>query len=212
MSERYTPRGDFDPQGTNAKTIATYENRIQEYVEGTPHEVSNDFKEWMDTSLEGLPADALILELGSGFGRDARYIAGKGYQIECTDATRGFVDMLGEQGFTAYELNALTDYIPGPNDLVLANAVLLHFNPSETAEVLRKVHDSLSDQGRFAFSLKQGDGEAWSDEKLGEPRYFCYWQRDEIEQLLRMSGYSNVEVTGDHSGSNALWLHIVAYK
>lgn len=199
-------------QDSNSKTLETYENRIEEYVKGTPHEVSGDIKTWIDHALEGLGSEAHILELGSGFGRDARYIQNLGYQVECTDATVGFVELLQEQGLDARELNALTGEIPGSKDLVLANAVLLHFTREETAGVLDKVYQSLNNGGRFAFSLKQGEGDGWSEEKMNAPRYFCYWQKDEIEQLIRAAGYANIEITGDHIGTNATWLHIIAHK
>jgi predicted TPR repeat methyltransferase len=77
--------------------------------------------------------------------------------------------------------------------------------------VLAKIHKALNDGGRFAFSLKQGDGEGWSEEKLGAPRYFCYWTQEQIEQVLSKTGYSSFEVTDGGSGhNNAKWLHIIA--
>lgn len=199
---------------TNQTTIQSYEAHIQEYVDGTPQEVTGGVKEWIDTSLEGLPHDAKILEIGTAFGRDATYIERLGYTVDRTDATPGFVDLLQRQGHQAQLLNAITDDIPGTYDLVFADAVLLHFTRQETQAVLEKVLASLSENGRFAFSLKQGEGEAWSEEKLGAPRYFCYWNKSDIEQLLHQTGFADVRV-GDFDSTghnNAKWLHIIAGK
>ena len=199
---------------TNKTTLESYNAHIQEYVEGTPQEVTGGVKEWIDASLEGLPQDARILEFGTAFGRDATYIEGLGYKVERTDATPGFVDLLQSKGYDARVLNAITDDIPGEYDLIFADAVLLHFTRDETRRVAEKVFSALNNGGRFAISLKQGDGEDWSDAKLGAPRFFCYWNKDNIEQVLSEAGFPNVSV-GDFDSSghnNAKWLHIIATK
>ncbi len=211
MTEKHVTRGEGEPQSPNERTLQTYENHIEEYIEGTNHEVSPDFQAWIDKALEGLDKNAFIWEIGSGFGRDADYMEEQGYWVVCTDAVSGFVDILQEREFTAYDLNILTDDLPERLDMVFANAVLLHFTREETAMVLRKVYDSLAGGGRFAFSLKQGDGEGWSEEKLGEPRYFRYWQAEEIQRLLNDTGYTEIEIS-NKVAHNATWLRMIAHK
>jgi predicted TPR repeat methyltransferase len=196
----------------NQQTLAAYEAHVQEYIEGTFQEVEGYVKEWLDMAVAGLPKDARILEFGSAFGRDAAYLKGLGYSVECTDATLNFVKLLQEKGFDARQLNAITDPLDGPYDLVLANAVLLHFTRDETETVLTKVHAALADGGTFIFTLKQGEGEEWSDAKLGAPRYFCYWTEDQIRPLVEAAGFSKVEVSSDIANNNTQWLHIVATK
>ena len=196
----------------NAQTVATYESRVQEYINSTSHEVNGDLKVWLDESVDNLPHAARILEIGSGFGRDADYLHDKGYSVECTDATLGFVELLQDNGFNARELNVLTDEITSRYDFVFADAVLLHFDREQTADVMQKVYGSLEDGGRFAFTVKQGIGEEWSTDKLDAPRYFCYWQKGQIEELLEYTGFHNHLVEEKGSGSGQRWLHVVAYK
>lgn len=199
---------------SNNRTIVSYENHIQEYIDGTPQEVTGAVKNWINHSLAGLPLDARIIEIGSAFGRDAAYIENMGYSVERTDATPGFVEYLKQNGNDARFFNALTDNFSGQYDLVFADAVLLHFNREETSTVVSKVFSALKEGGRFSFSLKQGDGEAWSEDKLGAPRYFCYWTSEQIANTLHSSGFLNVSIQDfDNSGrNNAKWLHILAYK
>lgn len=161
---------------TNNRTVESYNTHIQEYIDGTPHEVLGGDKDWLDGLLADVSKDARILELGSAFGRDAEYLAGLGYAVECTDATSAFVDLLQQKSFDAKVLNAIADELPQGIDFVLANAVLLHFNRDETMLVIKKVFDSLNANGKFAFTLKQGDGEGWSEEKLGAPRFSAIGQ------------------------------------
>lgn len=59
-------------------------------------------KDWIDTVLAGLPQDAKIPEFGSAFGRDADYIESKGYKVQRTDVTPGFVKLLQSQGHQAF--------------------------------------------------------------------------------------------------------------
>lgn len=197
---------------TNSTTIASYNEHVQEYLDGTPHEVSGVVKDWLDNSLTNVPKDARILELGSAFGRDAEYMANLGYKVECTDATPAFVDLLQSKGFDAKVLNAITDEFPKGLDYVLANAVLLHFTRDEASQVIQKVYDALNPKGSFAFTLKQGEGEEVSEAKLGAPRYFCYWTEPQIRQVLETTGFDDIEISGDKATTNTKWLQIVATK
>lgn len=196
----------------NNRTVKSYNAHIQEYIDGTPHEVLGVVKDWLDGSLADVPKDARILEFGSAFGRDAKYLAGLGYTVECTDATPAFVDLLQQKGFDAKVLNAITDELPQGLDFVLANAVLLHFNRDEAVLVIKKVFDSLNTNGKFAFTLIQGEGEGWSEKKLGAPRFFCYWTEPQIRDVLESTGFGDVEISGDKAAANATWLQIVARK
>lgn len=198
---------------TNKRTIDTYETHVQEYIDGTPNEVSGGVKDWIDRTLDELPNDASIIEIGSAFGRDANYIETIGYSVERTDATHGFVDFLLSQGHSAKDFNLLTDDFDKSYDVVFADAVLLHFTRDEFEFALRKVHAALNVDGRFAFSLKQGEGERWSEDKLGAPRFFCYWTEDQITDVLERTGFNNNVISYSEFGENyPKWLHIVAKK
>lgn len=198
---------------TNSRTIESYNGHIQEYLDGTPQEVSGVVKEWIDRTFADVPKDARILEFGSAFGRDATYLQDQGYQVACTDATPAFVDLLQQKGFNANVLNAITDELPQDIDVVLANAVLLHFTRDESTAVIGKVYDALKVGGKFAFTLKQGEGEEWSEEKLGAPRFFSYWTEAQIQDVLTQAGFSDVSIWGDQVGARDVkWLQVIAKK
>ncbi|WP_235973794.1 class I SAM-dependent methyltransferase [Parasphingopyxis marina] len=197
--------------GSNEKTLATYNSHASEYVAGTTHVVFGAIRDWINEALAGLPLDAALLEIGSAIGRDAAYIHEQGYEVECTDASTAFVQHLRRLGFEAKLFNVLNDAFTAKYDLIIANAVLLHFDRQEFAEALRKSSRALKPNGRFAFSLKRGDGEEWSDEKLNAPRFFCYWQPEDLAPLLsraRFSSWAINEVATERA--HAEWLYIVA--
>jgi SAM-dependent methyltransferase len=195
----------------NDITLKSYDDHIQEYVDGTPHTLDAGCNEWLDEILESLPRAAEILELGSGFGADADYIEAKGHKVIRTDASRGFVKLLKEQGHDALILNALTDDLGNNRVMIFANAVFLHFNRQQLADVLLKTYSSLRPGGILAFSLKEGDGESWTNEKLSAPRYFCYWRSGDIQKAVEAAGFKDIKIISDTT-STVDWLNITALK
>lgn len=197
---------------TNKRTIAAYNEHIDDYVRGTPHDVSGDILNWIALMLQGVHHNARILELGSGFGRDANYIESLGYTVQRSDASEGFVALLRSNGNDASVLNALSDEISGPYDVIFANAVLLHFTAEETQKVLTKLYAALKPGGTFACTLKRGEGDMWSEHKLGAPRYFKLWQEDGIKQLLTETGFVQLHFDTERDQIGSKWLYIIARK
>lgn len=197
---------------SNKITVDAYEKSIEDYVKGTPQSSSERVKEWLNQGLDGLDLNSQILELGSAFGREARYVESLGYKVERTDVVQGFVELLQKEDPSAHLLNAIEDPIVGTYELIFANAVLLHFNRDETRLVLKKLLGALSDNGRIAISVKEGSGEEWLTAKISVPRFFCYWKKDEFEALLYDVGFSKVSIDINEDDSETPWLMVVAYK
>ncbi len=191
---------------SNDKTLQSYASRLQAFVDGTAPVVGGEVKDWIDALLAGLTPSASILEIGSAFGRDAAYIQSRGFTIHCTDAVAGFVELLRARGFEARLFNILTDAPGRAHDLIFANAVLLHFTHAEFASALAGLRAALVPGGRLAFSLKRGRGEEWSSAKLGAPRYFHYWEPDDLPPLLRAAGFAGWDIAGTRAG----WLFVAA--
>jgi SAM-dependent methyltransferase len=195
----------------NADTLRAYSRRAQAYIDGTAQELSGPSRDWIDAALAGLKPDARIVEIGSAFGRDAAYIQSRGFAVECTDAAEGFLDALRARGFNTRQFNLLQDEFDADYELILANAVLLHFNRAECAAALAKARRALKAGGRFAFSLKAGEGEEWSDAKIGAPRYFCYWRAAELPSALSAAGFESWDVVEARtSRAHADWLYVIA--
>lgn len=195
----------------NAATLRAYQGGVSQYADATAANVSESAGRWMAAAVDGLSQGASILELGSAVGRDALYLQSLGYSVLCSDAVPGFVELLQQEGLSATQLDLTTDELGGPYDLVLANAVLLHFRRQEVPPIIDKIADSLGDVGRLALRLKRGKGEGWESGKFDSPCYFCYWTRPEMENLLGGMGFrSDITETMGRSGKG--WLNIVAYR
>jgi 2-polyprenyl-3-methyl-5-hydroxy-6-metoxy-1,4-benzoquinol methylase len=198
---------------TNKKTIESYEVSINQYIQNTPNDRGAVVESWINESIKGLNSNSKILEIGSAYGRDAKYIEDKGFHVEKTDATQGFVDILVEKDPTSHSLNIVNDQLTNTYDLVIANAVLLHLNDKETIEASEKIFKALNAHGTFAFTLKQGEAEAWQNNKDMGPRFFNYWHKENIVKLLLNIGFTNINAWVDETDSpNATWIMIVAKK
>jgi SAM-dependent methyltransferase len=189
---------------SNQVTLTSYEDHIQEYIDGTPQVVDGFFKIWIDGFLGRISKNSKILELGSAFGRDADYIESLGFHVRRTDATENFVKYQQAQGHAAEKLNAITDSLGGPYDLILANAVLLHFPPDDFRLCLSKIRTALRKEGIFAFTVKQGAGSGWSSEKLGAPRFFQFWNENTLRREL--TKFQILDLRSDPTGK---WLHVI---
>lgn len=179
---------------SNNLTIQSYELGASEYVAGTAAQVSDSIKAWIEAILTHLDSNARILEIGSAFGRDAAFIESFGFTVERTDAAEAFVSQLGSY---ARKFNVLSDEFSGTYDLIFANAVFLHFTREELKSVLSKIKASLNQSGILAFSVKKGEGEEWTREKIGHPRYFCYWSLEGIQNLLEQTGFQVISISED---------------
>jgi SAM-dependent methyltransferase len=181
----------------NEVTLGSYELGIQEYIAGTEAHVSGHFKAWLDYTLTCLQPHSRIIEIGSGFGRDAKYIESCGFNVERTDATLSFVAFLQQEGYLARHFNILTDVFEAQYDLIFANAVFLHFTPQELEGVFGKILNALNRKGILAFSVKKGEGEGWTTAKLGRPRYFCYWTTESLCEKLKLAGFKALYTSED---------------
>jgi SAM-dependent methyltransferase len=197
----------FDKLEENQITLLSYENGVDEYIDRTSSEVSGIFQTWINKTLSLIQTHAHILEVGSGFGRDARYIESLGFMVERTDAAEGFVKRLQKEGYSARLFNVLIDEFRGKYDLIFANCVFLHFSPKDLDKILHKVYDSLETGGILSFSVKRGEGEVWSTEKLAAPRYFCYWKKESIKILVELACFEVVSISQDEK-----FLQIIAKK
>ncbi len=188
-------------------TLATYESAVHLYRATLP-------PPWPPLLLfldrvATLVGFGRVLEVGSGPGRDASYLESRGPQVIRTDATRGFVEMMREEGHHARLLDIRCDDLGGPYDAVFANAVLLHLSREQFRNVLERSRRAVVDGGVLAITLKEGEGEAWSSAKLELPRHFTYWRESELHAVLDKTGWTSRTI--EHvKGRDDDWIFVIA--
>ena len=184
------------PGGDDAQrvTLASYDAHVAEYLAATPAVTPPSLATWFEAVLAGLPATTRVLELGSGPGRDARHLIARGVDVTCSDGAPAFVDLLRNAGLPALLIDFSRDPIPGGFDVVLAVAYLGHLDRAQFAVLAGRVRAALPASGRFALSVREGEGERWTTAKLGAPRYVCSWDEPGLRRALVDAGFTVHEV------------------
>jgi hypothetical protein len=150
-----------------------------------------------------------VLELGSGPGWDADYLETRGVFVTRSDATPQFVERLRKAGHQALLLDVRHDDFGGPYDGVLANAVLLHLSREQLSKVLRRCRAAVGGNGILGCTFKEGDGGAWTEEKIGRPRYFTYWREQPLREAMARAGWS-VSWLEHAEGRTSSWIYLMA--
>jgi SAM-dependent methyltransferase len=191
-------------------TIQTYRENFDKYVARTGTEPRGEFKELLDSFSSYLPEIGSIFEIGSASGRDARYLASSNFKVTCSDVIPQALQQLSEQGFETAEYDFRDDPKPewiGSFDGVFANACLLHAPQDVFENALKNVTLMLKSCGVFAFSLKTGEGEEITTEKMDAPRYFNYHSEPEIRGILAGLTFEILSLSHAEEGK---WLHVIA--
>jgi SAM-dependent methyltransferase len=188
-------------------TLRSYETGAQRYVDQGAA-LSPALCAFLDRLAETV-GSGRVLELGSGPGVDADYLEQRGLNVLRTDATQAFVDMMRAAGHEARLLDLRTADLGGPWQAVLAQAVLLHLHPAQFAEALQRIRQAVVDRGVLAFTVKEGDGDAWSEAKLELPRHFTYWREPSLRNVLARTGWTVMSIDSV-AGRVEPWLYVMA--
>jgi SAM-dependent methyltransferase len=195
--------------GDNEVTLAAYEQAADKFRDSLPRGPSEVLDRLLDRIGEAVEPGASVLEIGSGTGEDAVALERRGYRVRRTDAAGSFVEMIRAGGFAADKLNAITDDLGGPYDLIFADAVFLHFNRTELTTVLRKAHGAAA---HLAFTTREGEGGEWSNRFLDLPRRFNNWQEQPLRDLLTETGWTVTPLDRSHTRLGSNWFHIMAKR
>ncbi|WP_350276747.1 class I SAM-dependent methyltransferase [Kribbella sp. HUAS MG21] len=109
-----------------------------------------------------------VLELGSGHGRDALFLAGQGFSVHATDFSEPALDQLrqtaqrdGLDDRVTAALHDVRDPLPPADatvDAVFANLLLnMAFSPSELHSLVAEVRRVLRPGGRFVYAVRTAD-------------------------------------------------------
>lgn len=189
----------------NAVTLATYEQAMDRWREATSEDVAGAQLVFMERVLVLLPPGGRVLEIGSGSGRDADWFEARGLVVRRTDGCAAFVEALRAAGHAADLLDVLRDPVPTGFDLVYASAVLLHVEALDLPGVLTRLAEAAP---LIAFTLKVGEGAAWSTAKTGLPRFFQYWDEATLREALARTPW-RVQLLEQRRGRSEDWLQVV---
>lgn len=176
---------------------------------------SFDVKNVLDKFIGMFPEGALILDIGSGGGRDSRYMHAHGLKVTGIDFSEQMIMLAQKEApeikYVHMDFENLD--FPGESfDGVWANASLHHVPKAKLHDVLSQIYKILKKDGTFFIKIKHGDFDGIREnEKFGRKikRQFSYYRPDELAEMLEFAGFSILEkylTTGDE------WLDIFAKK
>lgn len=174
----------------DAKTIETYNQMALEYDAET-----TDFWNRFPHTIIDTFADAThgrVLDVGSGPGRDGLILQQKGLGIICLDASSAMVELSTSRGLESVVGDLCT--LPFPNESfngVWAYTSLLHIPKTQVGTALSEIARVLKKGGTFGLGLIEGDDELYRESSgKNQPRWFSYYRKVEVEELLRAHGFS----------------------
>lgn len=192
----------------NARTLAIYAQIAAEYREKT---AALDANAGRDALTRRLAPGSHILDAGCGWGRDARTFKDAGYKVTafdgCPEMAREASDFLGEPVET---LRFQDMAYPAIFDGVWARASLLHLEPAELTEAMRRLLAALKPDGWLYACFKEGE-----DERVdAQGRYFHDMTTDRFRTQLEHTGGTLREayVTADQFGRAEHWINFVVSK
>lgn len=192
--------------------INVYENNSKKYCEHhlDGKEIIDDLKFFTNT-ISGNS----ILDIGCGPGRDLRYFRDKGFDVTGVDLCDSFLELarenIPEAVLYKQDIRDL-DFQEGNFDGIWACASLLHIRKLEIEGVIKKLFFILKNNGLLYISLKKGSGESIEyNNYYEEGRFFAYYQKEEIHNILISAGFEIINSYLSDKG-NTTWISIFCKK
>jgi len=139
-------------------------------------------------------AHGRVLDVGSGPGRDGVILRRKGLDVVCLDASEAMVALSTSRGLDS----VMGDFCDLPFsdaafDGVWAYTALLHIPKNEVGTALAEIARVLVKGGVFGLGLIEGNNEQYRESSgISLPRWFSYYQKDEVKNLLQTHGFTPV--------------------
>jgi ubiquinone/menaquinone biosynthesis C-methylase UbiE len=195
------------------QTIQTYDKIAPEYCKKTRQP---KFLEWEENYIKKLlsyisKSSPLILDVGCGDGRHCALMEKNGGKAVGIDLSRCMLEeakaYYPDGDFRRMNMrNMLFD-----DDLfdgIWASGCIYHVKKSDVREVIKEFRRVLKIDGVIGLNFKLGKGEGLEDNPKsysGFPRYFAYYTKQEMEDILKDFGFKELgsctypeEIFGDN--------------
>lgn len=204
------------------ETIETYNQKAEYYKIRTDdiekyHDLKRDlirFTEYL-SSLNKIPS---VLDVGFGGGRDIRYFAQKGFEVEGLEKSTSFIGLIDTNKYRIHEGDMRFFQHPDKKrfDGIWCCSVVLHIAVDQLDLVLKNFKNLLVKGGIVFFSYKAGENsefvhdQASNTDKLG--RFFQYYTLESFSNYLIKNNYTVLEISrNDHiSGTGNDWINLIA--
>jgi SAM-dependent methyltransferase len=192
-------------------TQSFYEENAKSYFEST---VAIDISGLRERFLTYIPTGGLILDAGSGSGRDTRAFRALGYEVEAFDASPALAELSTKLTGIQTQVRRFEDFNEQARfNGIWACASLLHVSEEDLPDALVRLNRALKSQGALYVSFKEGVGEC----AIPDGRRFTNLTIQRLKLLL--SSLTNVLIreiwsytAQSSSKESEAWVNAIATK
>ena len=192
------------------RSTIDYYNRIADSYYWTT--VGIDMSKLRNAFAAYLPAEARVIDLGCGSGRDVMAFGDMGHEASGLDASKELVELAKERLEVKASVGDMVTWRASePYDGIWCCASLIHLNEEEKKRFFGNLQYNLKPGGVIYISVKEGI-ETGTDE---EGVYTSNCTADELKSFLNGAGCEILEtvVTEDAMGRPGVkWLNVIAKK
>jgi SAM-dependent methyltransferase len=197
------------------ETVKAYKHSIQDYT--MKHMDVNVVKEEADLFLSKLEKGSLILDVGCGPGRDAKYFFSKSHHAVGIDLTPEFVELAKLNvpwgDFRVMDMRKMefeNNYFDG----LWSMASLLHIPRNEADVVMNEYARVLKPKGVMFLSTMEGNGEdpKSSPKYGGNSKFFYRYTEEELRNLVNSAGFKIDDFKLDKKSETLAFWNVLATK
>lgn len=203
------------------ETLNAYKTMGKEYIKN----IDDYTAEEIDDFMEALPDKGRILDVGCAGGRDSEVFAKQGFDVVGIDLVEQFLEYarnrVPEGTFKKMDTNEL-EFENKSFVGIWADAVLIHQSREEAKEILEDFYQLLKAEGCVFIAVKRGKGGGTREDDLAEgvERHYTYFQKDELEELLKELGFKvefslaneDYRKDKDESREDIVWVKVCGRK
>ena len=186
-----------------------YDRNAKEFFCDT---VNADMSTHHEEFLKNLAENTCILDAGCGSGRDAKFFMTKGFNVVAIDGSAEMCKIASEHiGKEVMHMQFQEITFTDKFDGIWASASLLHVPSSEIADVLKRLKNSLKENGILYASFKYGDFEG-----MRNGRYFNDLNEKTSNELFSKLDFKILKTWITHDSrkgrENEKWVNILVKK
>jgi SAM-dependent methyltransferase len=186
-----------------------YQENYKAYHEKT---FSINPSSFLEPLARRLPAEAFILDVGCGSGRDLLWMKKKGFDVIGFERSPGLAELARDNAeceviegdFETYDFSSILV------DAVMLVGALVHVPHERVSKVFKNITSAISDNGSVLITLKEGSGTLTDS----DGRIFYLWQDEKARESFNSLGFKvcDFSTSVSKTSSGDVWMSYVVDK
>jgi ubiquinone/menaquinone biosynthesis C-methylase UbiE len=177
------------------RTMQAYDTTSEMYVNQTK---SLDMIHERNNFLKRMSPSGRIIDMGCGWGKDARIFSDLGYKVTGIDLSQELLNIARKTSPNSEFIQADFSELPYQDQTfegLWASASLLHAETKgQVPKILNEWHRVLRTNGGVYIAVKKGTGEEDLKDKRyeGVIKHYCYFEENEIKKIVQDAGFKKI--------------------